>query len=136
MDDLLIIILTLIFAAVGIFGQSKKRKAQQENQPVPKPQPEEPDNFWDFLEKESPKPQQPGDESQTEQTYRQRHQETEKETPVPVQKVQPSKMDSSIYSTDLTGKNDVTKQQKPKSKIGFSLRKAVIYSEILNRKYT
>jgi FtsZ-interacting cell division protein ZipA len=134
MDDLLIIILTLIFAAVGIFGQSKKRKAQQENQPVP--QPEEPDSFWDFLKKEAPKPRQPKGETQPEQTYRQQQLETEKETPEPVQKIQPSKKDTSIYSTELTGKNDVTKQQKSKSKIGFSLRKAVIYSEILNRKYT
>ncbi|MGM0620486.1 MAG: hypothetical protein ACQETJ_05540 [Bacteroidota bacterium] len=135
MDDLLIIILTLIFAAVGIFGQSKKRKAQQENQPVPQPQPEEHDSFWDFLEEEAPKPRQPKVETQTEQTYRQPQQKTEKEKPDQTQKVQSAQKDSSIYSTDLTEKNTVLKQRKSKSKIRFSLRKAVIYSEILNRKY-
>lgn len=134
MDDLLIIILTLIFAAVGIFGQSKKRKAQQENQPVPQPQPEEHDSFWDFLEGESPR--EPKVETQPEQTYRQSQQQTEKEKPVPVQKVQSAQKHSSIYSTDLTGKNGVENQRKSKSKNRFSLRKAVIYSEILNRKYT
>jgi cell division protein FtsN len=136
MDDLLVIILTLIFAAVGIFGQSKKKKAQQANQPVPQPQPEERDSFWDFLEEEETKPRQSRVETQPEQTYRPPQQSTEKEKPEPVQKAQPAQKESSIYSTDLTGINEMANQRKSKSKIRFSLRKAVIYSEILNRKYT
>jgi len=136
MDDLLVIILTLIFAAAGIFGQSKKKKAQQAKQPVPKPQPEEHDSFWDFLEGESPKPRESKIEAQPEQAYRQPQQNTQNKKPEPVQNVQPAKKKSSIYSTDLTGKKEAENQRKSKLKNKFSLRKAVIYSEILNRKYT
>jgi hypothetical protein len=137
MDDLLVIILTLIFAAAGIFGQSKKKKAQQANQPVPQPQPEEHDSFWDFLEEESPKPRESNIEAQPEQAYRQpQRNTTEEKKPEPVQNVQPAQKKSSIYSTDLTGKNETENQRKSKLKNRFSLRKAVIYSEILNRKYT
>ena len=49
MDDLIIIILTLIFAAAGVFGQLKKKAAEKEKG-VPEKEPETPDNFWDFLE--------------------------------------------------------------------------------------
>lgn len=136
MDDLLVIILTLIFAAAGIFGQSKKKKAQQAKQPVPQPQAEEHDSFWDFLEGESPRPRESNIEAQPEQAYRQPQQNTADEKTEPVQNVQPAPKKSSIYSTDLTENKEAKNQRKSKLKNRFSLRKAVIYSEILNRKYT
>ena len=48
MDDLVVIILTLAIAAIGIIGQSKRRKAaSQSQQPATGKSPQ---SFWDILE--------------------------------------------------------------------------------------
>lgn len=141
MDDLIVIILTLVFAAAGIFGQMKKKKAagQVENQPEPRPETEqeEPGNFWDFLDAE-PEYMKQAPVAETHQ-QEQRMQAAEKQ-PVAEKKPAPEIIaeneDSSIYSNDLTSDGEAKKTKRFSSKDRFPLRKAVIYSEILNRKYT
>jgi len=142
MDDLVVIILTLIFAAAGIFGQMKKKQAANRNENQPEPQPEaesgESDNFWDFLDPEPQKnymEQAPVVESEEQ---KQQVQPVAKEPVVkkPRYQFQPKNEGNSIYANDLTSDNKVDENAGQNSKDRFSLKKAVIYSEILNRKYT
>lgn len=141
MDDLIVIILTLIFVVVGIFGQMKKKKAagQAENQPEPQAEsePEEPGNFWDFLDAEPEYMEQAPVAETREQEARVQPVDKEpvaKKKPIP--EIFAENKDSSIYSSDLTSDEEAEKTKKFSSKDRFPLRKAVIYSEILNRKYT
>ena len=56
MDDIIVLILTLIFIVAGIFGQMKKRQA------VPAPESENrgaEDNFWELLDEELDKVRPP-----------------------------------------------------------------------------
>jgi hypothetical protein len=140
MDDLIVIILTLVFAAAGIFGQMKKKQeaAKNGNQPQPENQAEEPNDFWDFLNEES------------KQFYRKEEQVKEPRTqkqPVPEVSEQPAAQKPkyqfkaenegvSVYADDLTSDSKTGMQERKTSKDRFSLKKAVIYSEILKRKYT
>lgn len=141
MDDLIVIILTLVFAAAGIFGQMKKKQAagKAENQPEPRPgaETEEPGNFWDFLDAE-PEYKEQAPVAETPR-HEQQVQSVEKE-PVARKKTKSQffaeNENSSIYSSDLTSNGKAEKTKKHSSEDRFPLRKAVIYSEILNRKYT
>jgi hypothetical protein len=142
MDDLIVIILTLIFAAAGIFGQMKKKQAASQKEPQPEPQPEieseDSDNFWDFLEPESnknymeqaPVPE-PAKQKQPVQTVA--------EEPVqkkPKYQFNAENEGTSIYANDLTSDAKAVKKARKRRKDRFSLKKEVIYSEILNRKYS
>jgi len=94
-------------------------------------QPKQPETFWDLIKNEVNIPAQ----EEVSEYY-------EEENPVPVistetpyQKVNTTNVQSSVrkavFETKLT-----RKKIKSKTMEGFSLRKAVVYSEILNRKYT
>ncbi len=126
MDDLVVIILTVLIAGAGIFGQIKKKK-QATSVPGKKKNPE---NIWDLF-KEEAFPQVP----QTEPDYYM----DEKPESIPYINEQGYKFVAKNEGGVL--KNDKVKTQPPikdsikEKKEGFSLRKAVIYSEILNRKY-
>ncbi len=143
MDDLLVIILTLVFAVAGIFGQMKKKQAENREGNKAQPQPEnlqeESDNFWDFLEPES---QQNYREQEPVAEPKQQKQpiQTVAEKPVvkkPKYQFKAENEGTSIYAHDLTSDNKPEeKKVRTTSKDRFSLKKAVIYSEILNRKYT
>ena len=133
MDDLVVLILTLIIVVLGAIGQFKKKKPEQPNES----QNNSSEDFWDMLTEENEfVPQQP------------------KVTPE-VKQVQPDpvapKSRSYTFSaknegiSDLTKTDDLTKQpmqvykEEETDKTNtekFSLRKAIIYSEIINRKYT
>ena len=141
MDDLIVIILTLVFAAAGIFGQMKKKQAANKagNQPEPRSgaEPEEPGNFWDFLDADPEYMEQvPVAENRQQepqvQSAKKEHAAKKKPTP----KIFAENENNSIYSNDLTSDGKAEKTKKLSSKDRFPLRKAVIYSEILNRKYT
>ncbi|MEZ5104899.1 MAG: hypothetical protein R2757_10415 [Draconibacterium sp.] len=125
MDDLIVIILTLLIAVVGIIGQTKKKKQvppTSENKHAP-------ENIWDLLQQEmEPKYNVPEpeffEEKETEKIYES------------VDKVQYQ------FVRGNEGKPEVKKDifvESPVKKLikkeKFSLKKAVIYSEILNRKY-
>ncbi|MEN8115574.1 MAG: hypothetical protein ABFS16_01265 [Bacteroidota bacterium] len=127
MDDLIIIILTLIIAAVGAIGQiKKKRKPQPASENKSSGQ-----DFWDMLTDEADYPKEP-------------KQRTIIEEPDVIDKV-PEKKPVYQFSARNEAKSEIKEElktvlEKEKSPIKeeekFSLRKAVIYSEILNRKYS
>lgn len=142
MDDLLVIILTLVFAAIGIFGQMKKKQAANQRGPQPEPQPEseldEPESFWDFLDPESQRNTMQQAPVQVMEEQKQPV-ETVADKPAPKKaeyQFEPENEGASIYAHDLTSDKNKEQEEKKTPKDRFSLKKAVIYSEILNRKYT
>lgn len=141
MDDIIVIILTLVFAVAGIFGQMKKKRAanQAEDQPNPRPEleAEESGNFWDFLDAEPESMEQaPVPDSQQQRQSAQPVVEKTAEKEKPAYKFGAEKEGASIYAHDLTSDEKTEKARKTSPGDRFSLKKAVIYNEILNRKYT
>lgn len=126
MDDIIVIILTLIFIVASIFGQKKKRP------PVPEataePQPAD-DNFWDMLEKQWDEIQQPVPAPAQKTTEQQA---TERSEPQHYTFHPESEGDRIVAQKPEKPKKTFLKTKKKK----FPLREAVIYSEVLNRKYT
>lgn len=129
MDDIIVIILTLIVALVGILNKKKKKAEAQA--PVTETSKESPD-FWDMI--------MDADEVQQEnvQEY------VEPEPVVEIPKKPKIKSDYQ-FSSGKEGSSAVKKKMKEVVKTRkkamiegeeFSLRKAVIYNEILNRKYS
>jgi len=126
MDDLVVIILTLIIAGAGAIGQLKKKKQATS---VPGEQ-KKPENIWDLF-KEEAFPQAP----QTEQEY---YMDEEPES-IPYEneqgyKFEPKNEGGVIINNEVKTEPSIKDSIKG-NKEGFSLRKAVVYSEILNRKY-
>ncbi len=128
MDDIIVIILTLIFIVASIFGQKKKPQPVPETEAEVEPQ-SSGDNFWDMLNEEWKEARQTDSPSQQK----------------PVEKQEQPTMESKPYTfhPDKEGaKITVEKPEETKKSISktkkkkFPLRDAVIYSEILNRKYT
>lgn len=126
MDDIIVIILTLIFIVASIFGQKKKRQPVTETEAEPQ---SSGDNFWDMLNEEWKEARQTDTPSQQK----------------PVEKQEQPTVESKPYTfhPDKEGaritveKPEETKKSIRKTKKKkFPLRDAVIYSEILNRKYT
>ncbi|MCK3683853.1 hypothetical protein [Maribellus sp. YY47] len=131
MDDLIVILLTILVAVVGVLNQRKKKKeglrpgAESAGQPA---------DFWEMLmQQEEQRPvYQPFDEEE----------EPAEEVVVAVPKPEP------VYSfkAEAEGSSEVVEKMKilqrpQKKKVlidgeRFSIRKAVIYNEIMNRKYT
>ena len=134
MDDLIVIILTLVIAGIGIFGQLKKKKqstTKTEGSNAP-------DSFWDLIQGESNSPNQMESEFDESEFVAESDYTVQKpEVNIKKQGYQFTAKNEgrSVLSNDLKTE---TKKPKLKSKLkkDFSLRKAVIYSEILNRKYT
>ena len=139
MDDILIILLTIVFAFIGVLGQLRKKK--QEANPDAGQEKETSDHFWDFLNEESRAGQTPESVLAEEKKSSPIPEPVAEKTKKPVRTMwRPER--SSIYARDLTeqAKENLPEAQKKIRKRGvkdrFSLRKGVIYSEILNRKYT
>ncbi len=127
MDDIIVIILTLIFIVASIFGQMKKRQAA--NQPQPESQPKE-DDFWELLKEGWDETGKPEVKAQSA---------GEKLSEVPVQQKE-YKFKAENEGERLIQKSSVKNvrnfdRQKETKKSKFPLKEAVIYSEILNRKY-
>lgn len=126
MDDLIVVILTLLIAGAGAIGQMKKKKQL----PVESEEPKTPENIWELLRGE---------------TFSQKpynapvFDEIEKEESEPYINEQEYKFEAKNEGGLLV--NTEMKVHSPdvkittKNKIKFPLRKAIIYSEILNRKY-
>lgn len=143
MDDLIVIILTLIFAVAGIFGQMKKKQAQNQAGDQGGPQPEtesnDPDNFWDFLEPESNQNYREQGPIPAPSPKQKQPVQTVAEEPVqkkPKYQFKAENEGASIYENDLTSDTNTITNVRKKRKDRFPLKKAVIYSEILNRKYS
>ena len=126
MDDLVVIILTLIIAGAGVIGQIKKKKQM----PVAPEVQNNPEIFWDLFREEA---FPPGLKKEPE------YLNIEHEEPEPYGNEQGYKFEAkneggilinNELKTQSVAKNIITKKKER-----FPLRKAVIYSEILNRKY-
>ncbi|WP_167610307.1 hypothetical protein [Maribellus sediminis] len=138
MDDLIVIILTIVVAAIGIIGQRNKKKAAQVNGTPGEAPKQQPMDFWDLIMNE---------ENRATQFQPQAYYEEEDEI-IEEQKQPPvvEKPRQYEFAADNEGRSDIEEELRKaleprarKLKIEgeeFSLRKAVIYSEILNRKYT
>ena len=126
MDDIVVIILTLIVAVVGILNQQRKKKAAQN--PVATENKKSTD-FWDLFTED------PGGQEEVEPDYI----EPEVVREEPKIKQQYQFVARAEGRSDLKEKVRVVVKKKTLGRIEgeeFSLRKAVIYSEILNRKYS
>ena len=134
MDDLLIIILTLVVAVIGAFGRKKKKEANQSQSAGGTQQPQD---FWDMFMNQGEQQQK-----QPQFIYEDEPEEAPEEKIVVEKKGRPKYS----FSAEEEGKSDIKEEliksldsERKKVQIegeDFSLRKAVIYSEILNRKYT
>ncbi len=130
MDDLVAIILTLVFVGIGAFGQMKKKKKliaepESNNSNINKQ-----DEIWDLFEKVT------GFENFREDPYG--------NTEVVVKEPGPAvnEQNYSFKATEEGGsiiekESQIQKRVVKKNAIreNFSLKQAVIYNEILNRKY-
>jgi len=128
MDDLLIIIITLVIAGFGIIGQFKKKRPDSESESsnsIPN----------DILELFNIAPGNPIYKSDSINQY-----ETIKEETEPVVKKQgytfDPKNEGGTFTKTIQKPTASIIKDNPNTKNKFPLRKAVIYSEILNRKYT
>ncbi len=133
MDDVLVIILMLIFTVVGAISQNKKKKAQQLSKAGKTPTKK---NFWDELIAEDEEYPQP-------QTVI--HEQPDTMSPIveqqPVAEIKTKNTMSGGSLSDIMKSAEPIAITKPKVRQNrlqrkFSLRDAVVYSEILNRKYT
>ena len=127
MDDLIVIILTLLIAGAGAIGQIKKKKQI----PVAGEEQKTPENIWDLFREETLLP-----EPKTEPEYF----EMEQQESEPYENEQGYNFAANDEGGTLIKKGieiqPVAKEIVQKRREKFPLRKAVIYSEILNRKYT
>ncbi len=131
MEDYIVIILTIIILIVGAVGRNKKKIAQQSEFE----EPHEPENnLWDIME-------ELGVQSPIPKTAENRINEieiVEMSTENPYHSFSADEEGGS-YIKDKILRNEM-KIEKPENseypkKERFSLKKAIIYSEILNRKY-
>ncbi len=139
MDDLIVIILTIVVAAIGIIGQRNKKKAAQVNSTPGETPKQQPMDFWDVIMNEGNNATQ-----YQPQAYYEQEEEEITEEPVKTQVVEKPKQYDFVPENE--GRSEIEEELRKaleprgrKAKIegeDFSLRKAVIYSEILNRKYT
>jgi len=122
MDDLVVILLTLVFIVAGLFGQIKKHRASAQNNAG---EPSD-DNPWELAE-----------EDWQENPASRRKDETRKTAAEPGKRSfsDSESEEERITRRDLAEEEVVRQSKKSEKKKKFPLRKAVIYSEILSRKY-
>lgn len=128
MDDLIVIIIMLVIAGFGAIGQIKKKK---EDQQQPLPAQNQPDDIWSMLQ------QQREPQVQVTEPYSEYFKEPESildTFDAPIYRFDPQQEGSSAITKRVIPKKTVV-QTKKNMNHDFSLKKAVIYSEILNRKY-
>lgn len=126
MDDLVVVILTLLIAGAGAIGQMKKKKQM----PVESGEPKTPEDIWELIKAEA-FPQKQYKEPVFTKIVKEEPQLSVNEQGY---KFEAKNEGGMLLKKEIKVQPPVTKNT-IKSKPNFSLRKAVIYSEILNRKY-
>ncbi len=139
MDDVIVLIITLIIAVLGAIGQVKKKKNTSTVNASNNTVSNSTGNFWDFLEEQNNFSAKVTSENQFA---------TIEEPPLPEEPVAETPKYSFIPSfegiSDITEEinMDLTKQPsafkedvKSSNTEKIPWRKAIIYSEIINRKY-
>ena len=137
MDDLIAVILTLIIAGAGALGQIKKKKQM----PVATEEPKNPENIWELFREENLLPELKTEPDYTEivedESVLYKYEQPES---IPYDNEQDYKFEANNEGGTLINQefviNPLTTKEISKKREKFPLRKAVIYSEILNRKYT
>jgi cell division protein FtsN len=132
MDDLVVIIITLLIVVVGVLNQRKKRQQAQQASPG---SPGQPADFWDMIMRQE-EVSQPFFQPEPAIEF------SEEDEPEPA--VQPGKKYQFNPQNEGTSEiKEVVKMMRntPKKEVliegeRFSPRKAIIYSEIMNRKYS
>ncbi len=127
MDDLVAIILTLVFVAIGAFGQMKKKKTLAAE---PESNNDAKDDIWGLFEKVT------GFENYRKDPYGSTEIVAKKSAPAV------NEQNYSFKATDEGG-SIIEKESQTEKRVvrknaireNFSLKQAVIYNEILNRKY-
>lgn len=129
MDDIIVIILTLLVAVFGALNQQRKKKAAQNSAPE---QSKQPTGFWDMIMDNQAVQEEVIPEYDDQATVVEKYPEPEV---TPKYEFVPSSEGSSDVKAEIKA---VSKEKSAVTVDGekFSLRKAVIYNEILNRKYT
>jgi hypothetical protein len=127
MDDIIVIILTLVVAVVGVLNQNKKKKAAQQASGGKTQSPD----IWDMLVSEQEI------EEEKEQRYLQNELSVEDNE---VSLAKTGNAFVSVREASFFAPKDVKKVVKEKKRLRvdggkFSLKKAIVYNEILNRKY-
>ena len=126
MDDLIVIILTLIFAGIGAYGQlNKKKKLAVEPEKV-----NTGDDIWELFN------QNPFFENQAKKIPQPTEVFVEEPGPAINEQGYTFKADDeggSVIVADKQEQKRIVRKSGLKEK--FSLKQAVIYNEILNRKY-
>jgi hypothetical protein len=115
MDDLIVIILTLIFIVAGFFGQVKKHRAAAEGKANVPPGRSDP---FEFQDEEWEEPSISRSEGAHRDTV-----------------LSPENEGGSISVKNLSSEIRSQRRVKTGKKKKFPLREAVIYSEILRQKY-
>lgn len=138
MDDIVIIILTLIFFGVSILGQVKRKK--KPDSALPEVGKKEEPQFWETLFEEfgvqqSESVPQTTAEHQYQADYETIKNYSRKSDHTPPKYIS-KKIESQKLLADKQAENERMKPRKihPEMK-DFSLKKAVIYSEIISPKY-
>lgn len=123
MDDLVVIFLTLIFIIAGLFGQRKKRQAEAEKKSGHQPSA---DDLWEMRDQDWEEPQVFVEGNEYPKM---------KPEPAVGHAFNPEKEGERTLVTTPRKETLADEAGKTEEKVKFSLRDAVIYSEILNRKY-
>ncbi len=137
MDDLIVIIIMLALTIVGTITQARKKKLADNQDNSSEEKPHEPD-FWETLfEEEKPGPVQAVSEEPTQAPFTQKPPE-KKPTLLfeeGSKRIMKFELEDKIKSNEIK-KTGIGSQTSRKGALKeFSLKKAVIYSEILNQKY-
>ncbi|MDD2381470.1 MAG: hypothetical protein WCY58_08105 [Mariniphaga sp.] len=123
MDDLIVIFLTLVFIIGGLFGQLKKKQAESVKKINP---PSSSGDLWELPAEDWAEPTDRYEKSGFKTTRPE-----PKERTLFHPKKEGERITISKTQIGSLAKEKATRE----SNIQFSLREAVIYSEILNRKY-
>lgn len=129
MDDIVVIILTLVVTGFGIYNQHRKKKAASAQVSA---EPKETPDFWDMIMDKA-------DVVEEEEVLVPKPREVVKEKRESVVKPKYNFTPSAEGQSDIDDavKKQITKKRKVRiDGEEFSLRKAVIYNEILKRKYS
>ena len=135
MDDLIVIILTILVAVVGALNQrKKKREAEASASASASEEAGQPADFWEMIMQQEERPP-------VYQTVPQEEEDLYDEVVDTVPKPKPVyqfKAEAEGSSEVLEVKKILQREAKKPVMVDgeeFSIRKAIIYSEIMNRKY-
>ena len=133
MEDYIFIIIAIVLSAIGAINKNKKKKlAQMGNEEATRPRPSVFDQFFDDPVFEAPKPEPIVEKPKKVEPKIKPLKKPAMQTPfqqstvgIPRKKIK----------TSFSEEEEIVEKTRESVMDGFSLKKAFIYSEILQRKY-